>query len=227
MADTAYYTLLTSLPHIDSLFNSRITPISRFQLDRRLSMLPQADRDTLVNIENLLHWDHLDNDVDEERLIRLAEKLRQQIPSQTLRDLVDWRLDMRTVVSALRRRHQGEAAPTQPKWSYGSRYEYIRSHWNAPTLGLAGAFPWIPTVNECLRTRDHVTLEKTLLEAVWKQLEHLSTRHRFDFEAVVIYVLRWNLVSRWTSYDENKAESRFRQLVDISLGEFRDQLPQV
>ena len=226
MAENAYYTLLTSLPHIDSLFNSRITPISRFQLDRRLSMLPQADKDTLISIENLLHWDHLDNDVEEERLIRLAEKLRQQIPSQTLRNLVDWRLDMRTVVAALRRRHQGDTAPNKPKWSYGSRYEYIRNHWNSPTLGLTGAFPWIPTVNECLRTHDHVTLEKTLLEAVWKQLDQLATKHRFDFEAVVIYVLRWNLVSRWTSYDADKAESRFRQLVDISLGEFRDQLPQ-
>ncbi len=226
MAENAYYTLLTSLPHIDSLFNSRITPISRFQLDRRLSMLPQADKDALISIENLLHWDHLDNDVEEERLIRLAEKCRQQIPGQDLRNLVDWRLDMRTVVAALRRRHQGDTAPAKPKWSYGSRYEYIRNHWNSPTLGLTGAFPWIPTVNECLRTHDHVTLEKTLLEAVWNHLNQLSTKHRFDFEAVVIYVLRWNLVSRWTSYDADKAESRFRQLVDISLGEFRDQLPQ-
>ena len=48
MAENAYYTLLTSLPHIDSLFNSKITPISRIQLDRRLSMLSTADRDTLV-----------------------------------------------------------------------------------------------------------------------------------------------------------------------------------
>ena len=29
MAENAYYTLLTSLPHIDSLFDSKITPISR------------------------------------------------------------------------------------------------------------------------------------------------------------------------------------------------------
>ena len=50
MAENTYYTLLTSLPHIDSLFNSKITPISRLQLDRRLSMLPPAEREMLVKV---------------------------------------------------------------------------------------------------------------------------------------------------------------------------------
>ncbi len=225
MADNACYTLLTSLPHIDSLFNSRITPISRFQLDRRLSMLEMEDQERLVLIENLLHWDHLADDVNESALIRMAEKARDQLGSQTLRELVDWRLDMRTIVAALRRKHLGEAAPTTAKWSYGTRYEYIRSHWSSPTLGLGKAFPWINKVNECLRTGNCVELEKTLLQAVWDQLNRLATRHQFDFEAVVIYVLRWNLVARWTCYDTSKAQTRFRKLIDKSLGEFRDQLP--
>ena len=225
MAENAYYTLLTSLPHIDALFNSRITPISRFQLDRRLSMLSTADQEQLVLVENLLHWDHLDGDVVEEALIRQAEVARQKLNSQALRELTDWRLDMRTVVAALRRKHLGQTAPTQAKWSYGTRYPYMRSHWNSPTLGLSGAFPWISKVNECLRNGDCVTLEKTLLQAVWNHLQHLSMKHKFDFEGVVIYVLKWNLVARWTAYDTDKAHHRFRNLVDRSLGHFKDQLP--
>ena len=225
MAENAYYTLLTSLPHVDSLFNSRITPISRFQLDRRLSMLDTAAQQKLITIENLLHWDHLGDDVDEKLLIRQAERARSTLGSQALNDLIDWRLDMRTVVAALRRKHAGQQAPTESKWSYGTRYAYIRNHWNSGTLGLSGAFPWIAKVNDCLRHGECVALEKILLQAVWDHLNHMSMKHTHDFEAVVIYVLRWNLVARWTAYDTEKARIRFRSLIESSLGDFKHQLP--
>ncbi|MCK5893478.1 MAG: DUF2764 family protein [Endozoicomonadaceae bacterium] len=217
MAESTCYTLLVSLPHIDALFSSQTTPISRFQLDRRLSMLETKDQERLVLIENLLHWDHLADDVNESALIRLAEKTREQLESQTLCELLDWSLDMRTIVAALRRKRQGEAAPTTTQWSYGIRYEYIRNHWNSPTLGLGHAFPWISNVVECLLTDNCIELEKNLLQAVWDQLNRLATRHQFDFEAVVIYVLRWNLVAGWSRCDTGKAEVRFRKLVDKGL----------
>ena len=94
MADTAYYTLLTSLPHIDSLFNSKITPISRIQLDRRLTMLSTADQETLVKVEHLVHWSHLGDEIKEDYLINLSERLLQQLSSPDLIELVNWRLDM-------------------------------------------------------------------------------------------------------------------------------------
>ena len=92
MAENAYYTLLTSLPHIDSLFNSKITPISRIQLDRRLSMLSTADRDTLVKVEHLVHWSHLGDEIKEDYLINLAERLLQQLDSQSIIWWDKWRL---------------------------------------------------------------------------------------------------------------------------------------
>lgn len=224
MAENTYYTLLTSLPHIDSLFNSKITPISRLQLDRRLSMLPPAEREMLVKVEQLVHWSHLD-DVKEEYLINLSERLLQEITSPDLKELVVWRLDMRTIAAALRRKARGLQAPTTARWSYGSRYAYIRRNWANPTLGLQNAFPWIPTAVECLNKKDYFTLEKTLMEAVWNKLNALSTRHSFDFEAVVIYLLRWNLVARWTAYNGDQAIVRFNELTMHALGDFANQLP--
>ncbi|CAM3677101.1 DUF2764 family protein [Parendozoicomonas haliclonae] len=225
MAESAYYTLLTSLPHIDSLFSSKMTPISRFQLDKRLSMLGTEDQQKLVAIENLLHWDHMGDEVDEKALILQADRLKASLGNQHLIDLINWRLDIRTVTAALRRKHAGQQAPSEAKWSYGTRYEYIRTHWTSPTLGLSGAFPWIPKVNECLRTGECVALEKVLLQAAWNHLTHMSMKHRNDFVAVVIYVMRWNLVARWTAYDTEQARVRFRDLVERSLGAFKDQLP--
>ena len=225
MAENAYYTLLTSLPHIDSLFDSKITPISRLQLDRRLSMLSQEDRDTLIKVEQLMHWSHLGEDVDEAALIRLAARLHSELTSETLKELVNWRLDMRTVVAALRRKMRGTQAPSDPQWSYGSRYAYIRRNWSNPTLGLQHAFPWIPKVIECLGKQEYLELEKILLEAVWFKLDDLGRKHSFDFEAVIIYLLRWNLVARWTAYGGEQALERFSELTDQALGEFVNLLP--
>ena len=225
MAEPAYYTLLTSLPHIDSLFDSKITPISRLQLDRRLSMLSRDDRDTLIKVEQLMHWSHLGEDVDEAALIRLAARLHSELSSETLKELVNWRLDMRTVVAALRRKMKGGQAPSDPQWSYGTRYAYIRRNWSSPTLGLQHAFPWIPQVIECLNRQDYLALEKTLLEAVWHKLDEIGRQHSFDFEAVIVYLLRWNLVARWTAYNGEQAMERFRELTDQALGEFVKQLP--
>lgn len=225
MAENAYYTLLTSLPHIDSLFNSKITPISRLQLDRRLSMLSSEDKDMLIQVEQLMHWSHLEHDVKEDALIRLASCLMEGITSATLRELVSWRLDLRTVVTALRRKVRGEQAPSISQWSYGTRYACIRRNWNTPTLGLNSIFPWIIDAVECLDKKMHRRLEEILLGAIWRKLDELGAQHSFDFEAVVIYLLRWSLVARWTTYNSEVAVTRFGELTELALGKFAAQLP--
>ncbi|MDP0590093.1 MAG: DUF2764 family protein [Candidatus Endonucleobacter bathymodioli] len=220
MAENTYYTLLTSLPHIDSLFGSNITPISRIQLDRRLSMLSPEDREILVKIEYLVHWDHFGDDIKEDYLINMNDRLITQLDSSDLKELVNWRLDINTIIAALRRKVRGQQAPSNAKWSYGSRYAYIRRNWSNPNLGLSHAFPWIPVAVECLNKKDYLALEKTIMEAVWHKLNQLNARHLFDFEDVVIYLLRWNLVASWTTYNGDEALIRFNDLNQLALGEF-------
>ncbi|MGR5140940.1 DUF2764 family protein [Photobacterium sp. DNB23_23_1] len=225
MSDKAYHGLLTSLPHIDSLFDSKITPISRYQLERRLSALSFDERKHLNMIEQIMHWDRTNNDADDAELIKFATWVRSEVKSQVLRELIDWRLDMRSVVAALRRKKAGEKAPAGPRWSFGTRYEFIRRNWSAPYFNLHFTFPWLPDVARYMEHDQSLDVEKALLEAVWEQLDRISTKERFSFEAVVIYLLRWNLVSRWTTYNSEIAIERFDQLVESALGEFASDLP--
>ena len=62
-------------------------------------------------------------------------------------------------------------------------------------------------------------LEHQLVDVVWSDLERIGQGHHFDFEAVVLYVLRWDLVARWTTYNEDSAKKRFAELVDAGLAE--------
>ena len=42
----------------------------------------------------------------------------------------------------------------------------------------------------------------------------------FDFEAVVLYVLRWDLVYRWLMYNGPRARQRFERMADTALEEW-------
>jgi hypothetical protein len=50
----------------------------------------------------------------------------------------------------------------------------------------------------------------------------MSEGHWFDFEAVVIYVLRWDLIARWIGQDGAAALRRFDGLVENGLGDYTD-----
>ena len=53
--------------------------------------------------------------------------------------------------------------------------------------------------------------------AAWDHLEQVSDGHYLDFEAVVIYVLRWDMIARWTTYDGEEAVRRFDELVEQAM----------
>ena len=211
---TDYVTLNTSLPHLGGLFFLTVQPISRIQLDKRLSILSDDDKGLLLKIENLLQWDHL-NDVlgesgKDDKLIQKAEELLTLLALDnrlgTVVDVVQQRLDLRSIIAALRCRKNslvGGREKDREYGSYGHFDDHIRRHWDSSTFGLEYRFPWIKKAQEHLAEQEIVTLEKLLLDISWKSISVAQQDHTFDFVAVVLYVLKWNIAMRWQSYDEN------------------------
>ena len=70
---------------------------------------------------------------------------------------------------------------------------------------------------EKLERGDTAGLERIALEAAWRQAARMQEGHQFDFEAVALYVIRWNILDRWTRYDAEAAAARFSDLVDAAL----------
>ena len=73
-----------------------------------------------------------------------------------------------------------------------------------------------------LSANDSVALERLQFAVNWKMLQRVETGHYFDFEAVVIYVMRWSMVDRWIRYNGEAAVERFRKLVDAGREKFTD-----
>lgn len=212
---------MASLPYLGELFQAQQTPLSRLKLEARLKMLSDEDAALLQQIQALIRWHYLPLEGTDAAIVAAAERFFQQVQNPLLRETVAFRLELHTLVAALRRRQQGEdVPPIGASWGYGRWVKHIERHWTEPTFQLQGVFPWLPEAHQLLHTEETVALERLLFSYVWHRLGQLGAGHYFDFEAVVIYVLRWDLIDRWVRYDGEAAVERFKTLVDAGIGEF-------
>ena len=215
-----YIMLMTSLPQHSSLFLAHHTPLSRIRLDQRLTMLEAEDAEQLRLVLVAEEWHRLQHVKSDAQTIALARRNLGLIESPLLRQLVTDRLELRTVVSALRRRQRGDPAPAaQEQWGFGRWMPIIAANWGEPGFRMETIYPWISEANSLMRQRNALGFERLVLSTFWDHLGRATENHFFDFEAVVIYVLRWDLIARWTSYDQQRAARRFTELMDEGLGD--------
>ncbi len=211
--------LITSLPYHGPLFGAHQTPLSRLRLNQRLRILDDEDAQAIRDLSSVLHWIHQDMQVTDAQLLERARRFDLAWGEGFLGDLLRFRMELRTVYTALRRRRRGETSPPggQP-WGYGRWVRHIERYWNEPGFRLQRVYPWVNEAERLIERRDSLGLERLLLGIVWDHLTRISEGHVFDFEAVVIYVQRWDLIARWSSYDGDRAVQRFERLVDAGLG---------
>lgn len=84
-------------------------------------------------------------------------------------------------------------------------------------MGMEKLHPWVASARKLLEEDKAYELEKFILLHVWNWLKRREVEHEFDFPAVAIYRMKWDLAARWTSYDTAIAERRFRQILADTL----------
>jgi hypothetical protein len=213
-AEDRYLTLLSSLPAHGPLFRSRHPPLSWLRLCQRLNWLEDDDAQELERLLALVSWHRQRFEVEDEELVLAAERAVAEFSSPFTRDFAIWRLELRTIVAALRRRHAGGPLPRGRRWGFGRWLPMIERNWNDPHFRLERVHPWLPEARRMLDRDDPRGLERLLLDTVWSHLDRLDGDHRFDFEAVVIYVMRWQIVARLIREDSQQALERFDALLD-------------
>ncbi|MGD8936672.1 MAG: hypothetical protein PVF07_09340 [Thiogranum sp.] len=219
-ASHRYAMLISSLPYHGALFGARRAPLSRIRLRQRQQLLDERDLACLRVVANLLEWSRQGMDQRDEEFVARAKVELPKLENAFARNLVVRQLEMRTVVAALRRRHRGGMPPSgQVRWGYGRWLAHIGRHWLEPHFRLERVYPWLPEARTLLEAGDTLGLERLLLNAVWERLERLADGHDFDFEAVLIYSLRWDLIARWTGCRCDEAAVRFDEMIEEGLKE--------
>jgi hypothetical protein len=220
-ASHRYTMLISSLPYHESLFGAKRAPLSRIRLRQRQHLLDEADLACLRIVADLLEWSHHGMERRDEEIIARAKAVLPTLESAFARELIVWRLELRTVSAALRRRHRGQPAPPSHEiWGYGRWLGHIRRHWSEPHFRLERVYPWLPEARTLLEAGDTLGMERLLLSINWEHLERVAVGHDFDFEAVLIYSLRWDLVARWTGYSGDEAAIRFEEMLEAGMKDF-------
>jgi hypothetical protein len=219
----AYTMLISGLPRPEALFLAKRPPLSRLKLARRLRVLTPEDAEALRLVEQVLTWREFPMSLTDEEIVARAKATMAQIENETLQAIIRDRLEIRTCVTALRRRHRGEPAPGGgTRWGFGRWVSHIARHWSESSFRLEGVFPWLREAQRLLEAGETMALHRLILEQAWKNLGRHGGEHEFDFEAVVIYVLKWDIVDRWVRRDSKAAAQRLEELTDVGLGDYAD-----
>jgi uncharacterized protein DUF2764 len=166
-----------------------------------------------------LHWSKM-HEWDDATIINRGQSELALIRSSFLRDIVSCRLELRTLLTALRRRHAGESITVNDIfYGFGDHLQFIQRNWQKPDFGLGNTLPWLKQANQLITENKPQTLDKLMLELNWKHYSRLSLGHYFDFPAVALYVLRWDLINRWVSYDKDRALLRFNELISAGMAD--------
>lgn len=188
-------------------------------------MLESEDARDLEQLGRLMMWASLPLDISDRDVVAMAKTVTREIESSLLREVAEWRIELRTVVAAIRRRAAGEPAPAKDEvWGFGRWTRILEKNWQKTDFGLSDALPWIVEFNERIEKMDSLGFEKSLLQLVWTYLSRKAEGHYFDFEAVALYVQRWDVIHRWSMYDATDAAKRFDELMRASWGGYTEEL---
>ncbi len=84
-----------------------------------------------------------------------------------------------------------------------------------------GEFEEAPKVDGILADKDLVSREKGLDDLLWDKVDSLSTFHYFDIEAVLAYIAKLHIVTRWLNLDEEVGRDVFRRLLKDVRGTYK------
>ena len=217
----AYTMLISGLPRPEALFLAKRPPLSRLKLDRRLRVLTPEDAAALRLVERALTWREMPMTLTDGEIVARAKAAMAQLENETLRLIIRDRFEIRTCVVALRRRQRGEPAPAPgTPWGFGRWVANIARYWGETTFRLDNVFPWLREAQRLLEAGETMALHRLILEQAWKNLGRHAGEHEFDFEAVVIYALKWDIVDRWVRRDSEAAAQRLEELTGAGLGDY-------
>jgi len=211
-----YYTLVTCLPWLpEQMEKCTQLPLSRIALNRRLTLLSEEDQQSLAIAEALYHPSVTEVQPDRERVQQWQKQIA-ELPSLVLQELVTQRLEVQTLLAALRYRKRPNTS-AEHFYGYGRLTEWIKSHWKEPLFALETQIEPLEQWGELFNHEHTGDLQHQMDRYFWQQLLAVERSHHFSIETVVSFVLRWGIAERRLKSDADTALVDFHTLSDTLL----------
>ena len=217
MRSNAYYMLICSLPALPPRFDVDRLPITFERLQARLRMLEPEDAQTISRMLDILAWSRRFAEATDTAVVKRYGELMQEVTNPLVREVFAADMDVRMIMAALRRRRHGLGPPTV---GFGQWVEHIRRHFNQPDFRLGHVFPWILPFAHMLEQGDVLNLYRRVLGEIWVYLKKRAEDYDFSFEAVVLYIARWDIIRHWQQLQAERGRAVFEPLITEALGEY-------
>lgn len=218
----SYYMLVSSLPQLPARFDGGRLPISWPTLRNRLRMLEQEDSRITRQVGLYFLWDRQPLDRTDEEVIERYHELLRNTTNHLVRHLVRSRTEMRLIISCVRRRAAGLGPPSwiDRDTSSDSSLGHLRKHWLDPNFNLGVRYRWVEAFRNALEAGDMREAQRAVFNERWNDWTHIAEKQTFAFEAIIAYLVRWEIIDRWTSQNVDAGKARFNQLIEETLGEY-------
>jgi hypothetical protein len=214
----SYYTLVASLPALPARFEVDRLPISLVRLEERLHLLEPEDAEVVAELRHFLFWDRHRRNWSDDEVVEWYDRRAGRLSNPMAREIVEFRMDTRTILSGLRRRRLGlEPPPGVGQWA-----PHIRRKWKLRDFGLGWRYPWIVEIDDRLGTGRELEIHRMLLDQAWQHWRRLTDGYTFEFEVVLLYLARWEIISRWVELNSERGLRRFEALIEEATREHSD-----
>jgi len=215
--------LVSSLPALPPRFDVDRLPITFERLQGRLRMLEPEDAEEIERMLAVLRWGRQFEEPSDIAVVQRYDALMHDITHPLVRDILVYGMDARMIAVALRCRRRGLALPTV---GVGQWFDHIRHNFNQSDFKLGQVFPWIPEAERLLAQGDLLSLYRQyVLGATWTYLKKRAEDYYFSFEAVVLYIARWDIIRHWQQLQAERGRAMFETLVTEALGEYANIYP--
>ena len=220
MRSNSYYMLICSLPALPTRFDAERLPITLERLQARLHMLEPRDAADVGRMLEVINWSCQFAEARDSAVVKRYEELMQAIANPLIREVLAAGLDMQMIIAALRRRRRGLGPPTL---GIGQWLDHIRRHFGQADFALGRTYPWLVPFDQLLERGDVLTLHRRMLMEAWDLMRKLAQDYDiFSFEAVVLYIARWDLIRTWRQLDPERGRNVFEPLVTEAMGEYAE-----
>jgi hypothetical protein len=213
----AYYMLIASLPALPPRLDVDRLPITLERLQGRLRMLEPEDAQEINRMLAILAWSRQFEEADDAAVVQRYGELMQELTNPLVREVFAAVMDVRMVVAALRRRRRDLGPPTV---GFGQWFDHIRRHFSQPDFRLSHIYPGIIGVEQSLEQGDVLNLYRHMLGVLWTYVKKRAEDYVFSFEAVVLYIARWEIMRQWQQLQAERGQAVFEALVTEALGEY-------
>jgi len=177
-------------------------------------MLETEDAELVERGTAFFRWQLQPSERTDREMVAYYERMAEFMEKPVLKGILEFPINQRTVMVALRRRHRGLPTPSAGEpWGVGPLVRHIERYWEDQDFKFSGLYPWIPQARAHLEAGEALALDRLLMGLVWDKMDRIAEGDVFSFEALLAYLFKWGILDLWLSYDREDAGARFEELV--------------